>query len=106
MFVQPKNRRHGRERKDYTTAQIPFMSARTVIDSVRRRGACHLGLALFFFTPLLDSALAEGVWVSLVVELGWVLVLVLVVEVVSPAPPLPPAVSCTGVAGLVSLSAF
>lgn len=92
--------------QSYTTAQILFTSARTVAtDSVRRHDECHWGVALFFFTPLLDAALAEGL-VVLCVGLGWMLVLVLVVEGRSPVPPLPPIVRGTGVAGLVSFSVF
>jgi hypothetical protein len=92
--------------QNYTTAQILFTSARTATDSVRRRGGCHMVVALFFFTPLLDAALAEGL-LALFVELGWgVLVLVLVVEGRSPVPPLPPAVRGTGLTGLVSSTVF
>jgi hypothetical protein len=70
-------------------------------DSVRQGGECHLGLALLFFTPseLFDVEEEEGELVALDEEP------VLAVGT-SPAPPLPPAVRGTGVAGLVSLSAF
>jgi hypothetical protein len=70
-------------------------------DSVRRRGECHLGLAPLFFTPSLGVAEVEGLLV-----LGGVLELELEVEVVSPAPPSPPAVRSSGVAGLVSSLTF